>query len=114
MIGVTSTVPKRRLRLDEVRIVMTRICKFAHELNNSLTIINGHAELLKNELRGNEKVSFHIDAVQEAVRHAAEIIDSCQCAVAYSEYVARAGESGSAGPSEIELRETVRTAAAHK
>ena len=94
--------------------MVTRICKFAHELNNSLTIINGHAELLKNELRGNERVAPHIAAVQEAVRHAAEIIDSCQCAVAYSEYVARAGESESAGPPEIELTSTVPTAEVHK
>jgi len=94
--------------------VVIKICKFAHELNNALTIINGHAELLKNEVRGNERVAAHVAELQGAVRHAAEIIDSCQCAVAYSEYVARAGASGPAGPSELELTETVPTAEAHK
>ncbi len=94
--------------------MVVKICKFAHELNNALMIISGQAELLKNEARGDESVAAHVAELLAAVRRAAEIIDTCQCAVAYSEYVAREGASGPAGPSQIELTETVPTAEAHK
>jgi len=94
--------------------VVIKICKFAHELNNALTIISGQAELLKSEARGNERVAAHVAELQGAVRRAAEIIDTCQCAVAYREYVARAGESGPAGPPEIELTDTVPTVEVHE
>ena len=69
-----------------------RLCKCAHELNNSLTIIHGHAEMLSGEFSHNEMIASHVTAIHEAVRHAAEIIDNCQCALAYREYVDRARE----------------------
>jgi signal transduction histidine kinase len=79
-----------------------KLCKFAHELNNSLTIISGHAELLRTEFSVDELISAHATAIQQAVRHAAEIIDSCQCALAHMEYMdkARAG-AGHYSPLEI-------------
>jgi signal transduction histidine kinase len=67
-----------------------KLCKFAHELNNSLTIINGHAEMLRTEFSGEELISAHVTAIQQAVRHAAELIDSCQCALADMEYMDKA------------------------
>jgi signal transduction histidine kinase len=74
--------------------VAIKLCQFAHELNNSLTIINGHAELLRAEFSVDELISAHVTAIQQAVRRAAELIDSCQCALADLEYMDKARTRG--------------------
>jgi len=44
-------------------------CLLAHELNNDLSVIYGHCELLGDLVGQESRMIFHVHMIQEAARH---------------------------------------------
>jgi signal transduction histidine kinase len=61
------------------RVPVPDQCPLGHDLNNKLSVILGHCDLLSEHWGKDELAMKHLRVIQEAARHIADRIARCPC-----------------------------------
>ena len=66
-------------------------CLLAHELNNDLTVIYGHCDLLSEVLEIDAEIAMHLRIIREAAGHMARNLVERSCPLAANRKIAVGG-----------------------
>ena len=77
-------------------------CRFTHEINNSLAVIAGHADLLSDYFPRNARITVHVESIRQALRQAAKLVHECECVLVYADYLEKKKPSSSEAQPRLE------------